>query len=231
MSLQAKSEDFASRLTNLTQGCVADAPEFDVVVANNAHERHIGPLPFKLDAPRFSPIPLVRSCDQGRERLMLKIECRVSFDTESEYLAVQHSTYGLWVRPVPRRKLRPVFRVEYDRDAYNKSPAHVHVHAESLAFGWIYGTAGLPPPRLFEIHFPVGTRRFRPTVEEFLEFLHREKLFVDWRAGWNRIVEDSLSEWERNQTRAAVRQHTDAAVVQLQSMGYVITPPRAIGMG
>ena len=74
---------------------------------------------------------------------MLKIEFRVSLDKESEYLAVQHSTYGLWVRPVPSRKPRPIFRVEYDRDAYNKSAAHVHVHAESLEFGWIYGTAGL----------------------------------------------------------------------------------------
>lgn len=38
-------------------------------------------------------------------------------------------------------------------------------------------TAGLPLPRLEEIHFPVGGRRFRPTVEELLLFIDRERLF------------------------------------------------------
>lgn len=230
MSLQAKSDDFARRLTSLIQGCVAEAPQFGVVKTNKAHQLHIGPLPFDPERSGFGLIPLIRSCDAGEGRLMLKIEFRVSLDEESEYLAVQHSTYGLWVRPVPRRHPRPIFRVEYDRDAYNKSPAHVHVHAESLEFGWIYGTAGLAPPRLSEIHFPVGGRRFRPTVEEFLRFLDREELFVDWQEGWARIVEESLSEWERNQALATVRQHTEAAVV-LRRMGYGITPPAAIGMG
>ena len=230
MSLQAKSDEFANRLTSLIRGCVVGGPQFGVVRTSDAHQLRIGPLPFDAAGSGFAFIPLARSCDAGQARLMLKIEFRVSLDEESEFLAVQHSTYGLWVRPVPRRKPRPVFRVEYDRAAYNKSPAHVHVHAESLEFGWIYGSAGLAPPRLFEIHFPVGGRRFRPTVEEFLKFLDREELFVDWQEGWATIVDASLSEWERNQAQATVRQHTDAAVAQLRRMGYGVTPPSALGM-
>ncbi len=155
---------------------------------------------------------------------MLKIEFRVSLDDESDHLAVQQSTYGLWVRPDPNRTPRPVFRIEYDRNAHNKPAAHVHLHAESMEFGWIYGTAGIPPPRLFEIHFPVGGRRFRPTVEELLRFLDREKLFVDWLKGWNELVEESLEDWESKQARATVRQHTEAAIEQLHLMGYVVTP-------
>ena len=72
---------------------------------------------------------------------------------------------------------------------------------------------------------PVGGRRFRPTVEQFLRFLDREKLFVDWRSGWDRIVEKSLIDWERNQARATVRQRTEAAVDQLRRMGYEVTSP------
>ena len=223
--LQSKSGEFASRLTNLIRGCVAGAPEFGVVETSEVEQLRIGPLPFSSDSSGFSLIPLARSCDAGQSRLMLKIEFRVSLDDESEFLAVQHSTYGLWVRPDPRRKPRPVFRVEYDRDAYSKSPAHVHLHAESLEFGWIYGTAGLPPPRLSEIHFPVGGRRFRATVEEFLKFLDREKLFVDWQNGWGMIVERSLIESERNQARATVRQHIGPALEQLRCMGYEVTSP------
>lgn len=223
--LRARSDEFARHLTSLIRGCVADAPEFGIVETSEEQRLHIGPLPFNSDSSGFSLIPLTRCCDSDQGRLMLKVEFRVSLDDESEFLAVQHSTYGLWVRPDPRRKPRPVFRVEYDRDAHSKPPAHVHVHAESLEFGWIYGTAGLPPPRLSEIHFPVGGRRFRPTVEEFLRFLNREKLFVDWRSGWDQRVERSLIDWERNQARATVRQHTEAAVSQLRHMGYLVTSP------
>lgn len=224
--LQEKSDEFAGRLTSPIQGCVADAPEFGVVQTSLAQQLHIGPLPFRSDQLGFSLISLARACDAGQSRLFLKIEFRVSLDEVAEFLAVQHSTYGLWVRPDPTRKPRPVFRVEYDRDARKKPPAHVHLHAESLEFGWIYGTAGLPPPRLSEIHFPVGGRRFRPTVEEFLRFLDREQLFSDWRSGWGEIVKTSLIEWERNQARATVRQHPDAATEQLRRMGYeVIAPP------
>ncbi len=156
---------------------------------------------------------------------MLKIEFRVSLDDESNYLAVQQSTYGLWVRPDLHRKARPVFRIEYIRDARNTPPAHVHIHAESMEFGWIYGTSRLAPPRLEEIHFPVGGRRFRPTVEELLRFLNRENLFVNWLPGWDVLIEESLEDWEWNQARATVRQHTDAAVDQLRAMGYEVTPP------
>ncbi len=225
--LQTKSSDFVDRLNNLIGGCVADAPLFGVVDADSEQRLRIGPLPFETDGSGFSLIPLMRTCDGADQPpLMLKIEFHVSLDDESNHLAVQQSTYGLWVRPAPRRKRRPVFRIEYNRDAYNKPVAHVHLHAESMEFGWIYGTAGLRLPRLFEIHFPVGGRRFRPTVEELLQFLNREKLFVDWLPGWNQLVERSLKEWERNQARATVRQHTEAAVGQLRDMDYEVTPPQ-----
>lgn len=112
--LQAKCDEFAGDLTSLIRGCIPDAPEFGVVETSEVEQLRIGPLPFSSDSSGFNEIPLPRACDAGTVRLMLRIEFRVSLDDESEYLAVQHSTYGLWVRPDPRRKPRPVFRVEYD---------------------------------------------------------------------------------------------------------------------
>ena len=159
---------------------------------------------------------------------MLKIEFCVSLDDDSKFLAVQHSTHGLWVRPDPRKPSRPVFRIEYDRNARNKPAAHVHLHAESMELGWIYGTAGLAPPLLHDIHFPVGGQRFRPTVEELLLFLDREKLFMNWRSGWDKAVWRSLIEWEQLQAKAVVRRHAETSVEQLQDMGYEITPPPAL---
>ena len=68
-----------------------------------------------------------------------------------------------------------------------------------------------------------NTPEFR--VEELLLFLDREQLFTNWLPGWNRIVEQSLTDWNLRQTRATVRRHPEAAVDQLQHMGYKITPP------
>ncbi|WP_419845152.1 hypothetical protein [Candidatus Poriferisocius sp.] len=224
--LETESNTFAANLTDLVQGCVVDAPRFAVVNASNDKQRRIGPEPFEPgdgSGAGFGFVSLVRKCDEAEQpRLMLKIEFRVSLDSQAEHLAVQQSTFGLWVRPDPQRGPRPVFRIEYDREATSKPLAHIHLHAESVELGWIYGTAGLPLPRMQEIHFPVGGRRFRPTVEEFLGFLNREKLFTDWRPGWNAILNSSLDAWNKRQAQATVRNNPEAAIEQLERMGYQV---------
>ena len=230
--LETESNTFATNLTNLIQGCIAGAPDFVVVNASSDQQRRIGPEPFEPghgSGAGFGFVPLVRECDQGGQpQLMLKIEFRVSLDSQSEHLAVQQSTFGLWVLPDPQRGPRPVFRIEYDRDALNKPSAHIHLHAESVELGWIYGTAGLPLPRLQEIHFPVGGRRFRPTVEELLSFLNRENLFTDWLPGWNEVLAESLGNWNKRQTQATVRNNPEAAIEQLEKMDYqVLLPERS----
>lgn len=224
--LETEASTFATDLTDLIQGCIDSAPRFVVVNASNDKQRRIGPEPFEPghgSGAGFGFVPLVRERDEGDEpRLMLKIEFRVSLDRQSEHLAVQQSTFGLWVRPDPERGPRPVFRIEHDREATTKPSAHIHLHAESVELGWIYGTAGLALPRLQEIHFPVGGRRFRPTVEELLGFLNREKLFTDWRPGWNTILDQSLEAWNKRQAQATVRNNSEAAIEQLERMGYQV---------
>lgn len=224
--LETESNTFTTNLTDLIQGCIIDAPRLVVVNANNDLQRRIGPEPFEPghgSGAGFGFVPLMRECDEkDQPRLMLKIEFRVSLDHQSEHLAVQQSTFGLWVRPDPDRGPRPVFRIEYDRDASSKPPAHIHLHAESVELGWIYGTEGLPLPRMHEIHFPVGGRRFRPTVEEFLGFLNREKLFTNWRPGWNEVLSESFEAWNKRQTQATVRNHPEIAIEQLERMGYQV---------
>lgn len=225
-TLDAASREFAEQLTELLQGCVIDAPEFGVVEAGHQQQRRIGPMPWNSDERGFDLLPLPRACDgDGPSTLLLKIELRASITERSGFLVVQTSDYGLWVRPDPRRRPRPVFRVEYVRETRSKPSAHVHLHAESLEIGWIYGTAGLAPPRLSEFHFPVGGRRFRPTVEDLLLFLDRERLYTEWKTGWQAVVNRTLEDWEHKQASATVRDHTDVAVEQLRLMGYEVTPP------
>lgn len=227
--LEERSASFATQLTELFSSCLAAAPQFDVVGVGDTGQVRIGPAPFNIDSGPsggFSYVPLLRDGElETAPRMMLKIEFSMVMDDEEEHLTVQRSTYGLFVQPNPGRGPRPVYRIEYDRNARNKPPAHVHFHAESLEFGWIYGSAGQPMPRMDEIHFPVGGSRFRPTVEEMLQFLDREGIYSDWKDGWQTAVETSLREWEERQVRATVRRHRDIAVEQLRSMNFVVHPP------
>ena len=225
--LDVASEEFADKLTELLQGCITDAPEFGVVEAHrDKRQRKIGPQPFNHDAGGFSFVPLPRSCDGGNPAtLMLKIEFQAYLAEKTGSLSIRHSTCGVWLRPDPRHRPRPVFRVEYNRNIRTKSPAHVHLHAESLEFGWIYGSAGLPLPRLHKVHFPVGGKRFRPTIEDIFRFLHNEQLYTEWRPGWKQVIDESSHAWEQTQVKSTIRRHLDTTVNLLTELGYEITPP------
>jgi hypothetical protein len=70
---------------------------------------------------------------------------------------------------------------------------------------------------LKDYHFPVGGRRFRPTLEDIIEFLVLERL-VEAHHGWEDAAGEHRSEWDRRQLRAAVRRDPETAMEQLRSM-------------
>ncbi len=230
MSLLDEAEAFAERLTRLIRGTVGGVHRFEVIAGRSERRKKIGPAPFVTGEERgFQLIPLRRRVDpdDGDTPVLLKVAFDVGLDDqEDRFLTVEHSTFGLWIRSHPGRDPRPVVRIEYDRSATSKPQAHVHLHAESVELGWLYGTADRPLPSLHEIHFPMGGRRFRPTLEDFLLFLDREGLFTDWvDPSWRSVVEESLGDFEQRQARATVRRHRDAAVAELRRLGYQVVAP------
>lgn len=90
---------------------------------------------------------------------------------------------------------------------------------------WVFGSSGRAAPDLHALHFPVGGRRFRPTLEEFLLFLDRESLFKDWKDGWKPKLIQSLEAWERLQARATARQYPKEAASALEALGYTVGAP------
>ena len=114
----------------------------------------------------------------------------------------------------------PVVRAEYLRKRA-VSAAHLHIHASSPELAWIYGTASKPVHALHDLHIPVGDKRFRPTLEEFLFFLHDEHLFTDWRSGWKQRLKTTHDEWRRRQAESVVRAYKE----ELETLGYKITLP------
>ncbi len=173
---EEQAERFARELDDLIAGCLASPPEFNVVSLRAADAR-IGPGQLTTDGTHGFPlVDLPRANDVDGASLLLKVEFRVVLDQEQLHLTVVTSAFGLWVRSDASGKPRPVFRIEYERDARGKAAAHVHFHAESADMAWVYGSAGQPLPTMKEIHFPVGGKRFQPTIEDVLLSLAREKL-------------------------------------------------------
>lgn len=176
-------------------------------------------------------LALLRAADApSAPALFLNAHYNVEMSPTGGHLRVATSLVGLWADVTGGRKRpRPLVRVEYDRSwlGRDRAAAHVHLHANSPELAWMYGSSGRPAPDLHALHFPVGGRRFRPTLEEFLLFLDRENLFNDWKEGWKPRLIRSLEAWERRQARATARQFPAEAVGALETLGYRVTAPDA----
>jgi hypothetical protein len=78
---------------------------------------------------------------------------------------------------------------------------------------------------LERLHLPVGDRRFRPTLEDLVEFLIMEKL-ADPHRRWKSAIDAGRAGFQDKQLKAAVRRHPDTAVDVLKKLGYTVNPPR-----
>jgi hypothetical protein len=85
------------------------------------------------------------------------------------------------------------------------APAHVQIHAESSALGYLIAFTGTKkPPKTQLLHVPVGGRRFRPSLEDVVEFAVNE-LAVEPKPGWQERVKEGRRRWFRLQVNAAIR--------------------------
>jgi hypothetical protein len=70
----------------------------------------------------------------------------------------------------------------------------------------------------------MGGDRFRPSLEDVVEFLIRDCGFPG-ADGWKAAVQRGRAKWRRIQTRVVVRDSPAEAVAALEVMGYVVQPP------
>lgn len=135
----------------------------------------------------------------------------------------------------------PLFRYEFtERPGRDNPVAHLHVHAhrDEILYALLRGAnrrarrradATKPgdtrtPPRLSNIHFPLGGARMRPCLEDVLEMLWHE-FGVDVRDTARAAIADGRARWRRHQTAAAVRDAPAEAVRVLRSMGFRVDDP------
>jgi hypothetical protein len=146
-------------------------------------------------------------------RCWLDVGYRLCLDDSGEHLAVNASAFSIYAADDDKTCL---CRFDYERGKREYPEAHLQVYGTSDALAsW----PGAPRTRqLDRLHFPVGGRRYRPTLEDVVEFLITEGL-ADGRGGWEAVLRAEREAFQRIQLSAAVRRDPETAQETLRHLG------------
>jgi hypothetical protein len=229
------AEEFATTLTEVVNGTVTSNARYLVTPFDEPAEV-AWVFPEGSTPARVALLPISAGLPAGAPRqLWLRASFQVRMDSAGDHLAVEQSVFAL---VIDERSKRPVVRMEYERGRgsepddtslgrHRRNAAHVQIHGSSEPLAYIQGLHGHSELRdLSKFHVPVGGRRFRPSLEDFIEFLWSERLIPGLHEGWKDVIGKHRARWLNLQLRAAVRNDPASAINQLETMGYEVTPPR-----
>lgn len=150
-----------------------------------------------LTAERFQLKPRAPKVE-----LWMDVSFQLRLDAEREHLMVHKSFVGLFGSKGAKHGL---FHYDYERDKADGYPdAHLQVEASSDFFGELNDPKCDAGRSLASLHFPVGGKRFRPCLEDVIEFLAVERI-VQTKDGYEKVLEAGRERFRRNQLMAAMR--------------------------
>ena len=158
---------------------------------------------------------------QPRTSLYLYVAYTLGLDErDGRFLTVATSTYGLGTA-----ETKSDIRYDYVRSPSNEYPAaHLHICGYSEALDGLV-EAGWEDRRSSRLHLPVGGRRFRPCLEDIIEFCIVEQLVEPQRENWKGVLDAHRDEFYRKQLESAVRRDPQAAASALRQKGFRVTEP------
>jgi hypothetical protein len=149
-----------------------------------------------------------------KPRCWLHLGYELSLDKTGRFLTVFSSFFSVQTGP---QEASCLCHFDYERDKPGGYPeAHLQVNGVSPALASWPGKTNTR--ELGRLHFPVGGRRFRPTVEDVIEFLIVEGL-AEPREGWRTALDARRRDWERIQLRAAMRSDPESSAELLGEFG------------
>lgn len=211
--LVREAQAFADDVANLLQSTVAD----DAPIRAEVQGDRVLVAALDVDGGTIL-IPLVIN---GQRAAQLRVEYECVWDHERKYLAIEESRYALLSSVIAE----PILRFEYRReDTSPARAAHIHAHGECTQLGALYAAAGVVnKANLQRLHLPVGGKRFRPCLEDMIEFLVND-LSVDAKPGWHARVEAGRDRWYGYQLAATMRRYEHQAVKVMRQLGYTVQP-------
>lgn len=208
-----QATDFGDTTTRFLGECFDNAPVMELITKGTRAS-----LSPEGQTDKQGGVPLVAG---GRRLAWLRIDVLCRLDATLEFLAVDKSK--IWV--VADVDSTPIFRFEYLYDADWVPHSHIQVHGERGALAHLLSQTGNKRPHnMSALHLPTGGARFRPNLEDVVQFLIVDCQF-DALETWRDAVDRERAEWRRVQTRTACRALPEEAATQLTTMGYTVTPP------
>jgi hypothetical protein len=196
---------FAATIRDLLNGTVCDGITLQAYVYKPDHVL----VGYGLSRESLEVQPFRLRVGRGRPHGWLEISYRLRLDAEGEYLTAVSSYAGVYANDSARSLL---CHVDYERDKPHGYPeAHLQVEGASTALAAWRLTDGTRDRALRDLHFPVGGRRYRPALEDVIEFLIVERLAAG-RPGWQRVLNASRDDFRRRQLRAAIRRDMPTAI-------------------
>lgn len=199
--LRNQTNGFTKEIQALLNGTIADYVQIKAVALQVGDDRlfMLGHLLDKrtLIAHRFPLKPRAPKAE-----LWMDVSFQLRLDAEREHLMVHKSFVGVFGSKDAKHGL---FHYDYERDKADGYPdAHVQVEASSEFFETLNDPKCDPGRSLASLHFPVGGKRFRPCLEDVIEFLAVERI-VRARDGYEKLLEAGRERFRKNQLMAAMR--------------------------
>lgn len=218
--LRAQARVFADQTSELLNGTLTTGIRISPVVTPDGSTLMGCGVTKTNPDPR--PIPLGRS----NQRVWLYLLHSYGWDPEEEFLTMTRSTLSLYTSEFMEDS-ELVVGMDYIREPANQYPGcHLHVHGDRDDLDHIYLGDARDSRKLRDLHLPVGGKRFRPTLEDLIEFVVTEEMAKPHK-GWADVVAEHRQRWYEIQLKAAVRRQQDVAAESLRAAGWGLIPPEA----
>lgn len=205
--LERDSRLLAQEFHDLLNATVCDGIRLSCVVSPG-RDRSRAVIGYEISKHELDLRKCIAVTIGSEPKIWLGFSMRLEQDFADKYLMVRQSVMLLSASADPADTL---LHYDYERDKPDDYPdAHLQICATSEAWKGV-GVRTDGSERLLErMHLPVGGRRFRPTLEDVVEFLVTEKL-AHPKDGWREAVNAGRESFRRKQLRAAIRRDPETA--------------------
>jgi hypothetical protein len=214
-----QARDFAAKTQALLNGTVTTGIPIGAILDPVRGLCYVGYGITKADPVPIQTVPL--TIGRAPANCFLELAHYLRMDDEGVYLTDLRASFGLYAEPDLNGL---IVRYDYVRLDGPHPAAHVHVGGSCEPLEALCERRGVTRPATDRRHFPVGGKRFRPSLEDLIEFVAHEGL-LDVHEGWEQVVAERRADFHQIQLRAAVRRDQATAAAQLEAEGWSCTPP------